>query len=310
MKRTWYLIRETFSEWKKDKVSRLSAALAYYTIFSLAPLLIITIAVIGFFFGPEAARGEIVGQIQGMVGREGAAAIETMIENAALKKESGTWATVLGIVLLGYGASGVFSQLQDALNTIWEVKPKAGRGVLRTIRERFLSFAMVLVIAFLLLVSLAVSAAISAMTDRMTGGGSFLGPLVDFVLSLGVVTVLIAMLFRTLPDVKLEWRDVWFGAAITAALFTIGKIGIGLYLGRSSVTSVYGAAGSLVVLLVWVYYSAQIVLIGAEFTQVQARREGKVCEPEPNAEPVTQEDRAQEGIPEGEREDDALRSHG
>jgi membrane protein len=302
--KVWILTKRTFAEWQKDKVSRLAAALAYYTIFSLAPLLIITIAVIGLFYGAEAAQGRIVGQVEGLVGHEGASIIQTMIENAAIK-DRGVWATIIGIALLVYGASGVFGQLQDALNTIWEVKPKPGRGIWGTIKTRFLSFAMVMVIAFLLLVSLVISAAISALTDRMTGGGSFLGPAIDFIVSLGVITVLIAMLLHTLPDVKLRWRDVWLGSAITAVLFTLGKIGIGLYLGRSSVTSVYGAAGSLVVLLIWVYYSAQILLIGAEFTQVQASFHGKRRVPEEYADSLTEHERVAEGIPHEE-----LQSHG
>lgn len=298
MKKAWILVKRTYTEWQKDKVSRLSAALAYYTISSMAPLLIITIAIAGFIFGPEAARGQIVGQIEGLVGREGAAAVEMMIQNAAMKSKT---ATVIGFLLLLYGASGFFAQLQDALNTIWEVKPKPGRGIWQTLRTRFASFAMVLVITFLLLVSLVVSAAVAAFTSQMTGGAGLVGTVVDFVVSLAVTTVLIAALLRTLPDVKLKWHDVWLGSAITAVLFTIGKTLIGLYLGRSSVTSVYGAAGSLVVLLIWIYYSAQILLIGAEFTQVQATYEGRNCQPEPYARKITENERAEEGIPHDKR---------
>lgn len=280
------LFQETFSEWSKDKASRLAAALSYYTIFSVAPLLVIAIAVAGLVFGRKAATDQIVYEIRGLVGDQGAQVIQTILQNAS-KTTSGILATVVGIATLLLGASGAFGQLQDSLNTIWEVKPKAGRGVKGVLRDRFLSFSMVLVIGFLLMVSLLLSALLS-------GLGKFLSDLlpmssmvmqaINFGISFGVTTVLFALIFKVLPDAYVRWRDVWVGAAVTALLFSLGRFLIGLYLGRASVSSAYGAAGSLVVVLLWVYYSAQILFLGAEFTQVYAKKFGKAIVPKPNAE--------------------------
>ncbi|WP_416674565.1 YihY/virulence factor BrkB family protein [Egbenema bharatensis] len=296
------LLKETFSEWMEDKVPRLAAALSYFTVFSLAPLLVIAISVAAIFFGEDAARGQIVGQIQGLVGQEGAAAIETMITNAD-QVEGGVFATVLGIVTLLIGASGVFGQLQDALNTIWEVAPRPGRGIAYFIRSRFLSFGMVLVIAFLLLVSLVISAVVAGIGTYMTDvapGLSALWELANFAISFGVITLLFALIYRVLPDVEIAWGDVWIGAAVTAFLFTVGRTLIGIYLGSAAVGSAYGAAGSLVVILVWVFYSAQILLFGAEFTQVYARRYGSRIRPAPIAVDLSDEGRVQQGIPRNE----------
>ncbi|MDB5049390.1 MAG: ribonuclease [Fibrobacteres bacterium] len=280
------LFQETFSEWSKDKASRLAAALSYYTIFSVAPLLVIAIAVAGLVFGRKAATDQIVYEIRGLVGDQGAQVIQTILQNAS-KTTSGILATVVGIATLLLGASGAFGQLQDSLNTIWEVKPKAGRGVKGVLRDRFLSFSMVLVIGFLLMVSLLLSALLS-------GLGKFLSDLlpmssmvmqaINFGISFGVTTILFALIFKVLPDAYVRWRDVWVGAAVTALLFSLGRFLIGLYLGRASVSSAYGAAGSLVVVLLWVYYSAQILFLGAEFTQVYAKKFGKAIVPKPNAE--------------------------
>lgn len=280
------LIKDTFTEWNEDKVPLWAAALAYYTIFSLAPLLLIVISIAGFFFGDEAARGQIVGQIQGLIGRDGAEAVQGMIQNASRPGSGGTIATVVGIVTLLFGASGVFGQLQDALNTIWEVKPKPGQNVRSFVQSRFLSFAMVLVIGFLLLVSLVLSAVLSGISSffgRMVPDFVVVGQVLNFALSFGVITLLFASIYKFLPDVRMPWKDLWVGAATTALLFTIGKFLIGLYLGSSSVASTYGAAGSLVVLLLWVFYSAQILLLGAEFTQVYARHRGNPLEPSKHA---------------------------
>ncbi len=293
------LLKETFAEWTEDKVSRLAAALAYFTIFSIAPLLIIAISVAAIFFGEEAARGQIVGQIQGLMGQEGASAIESMIANAN-QMEGGVISTIIGIVILLFGASGVFGQLQDALNTIWEVAPRPGQGVMTFLRSRFLSFGMVLVIAFLLLVSLVISAAIVGVSSYMTEVAPAMGVLwegINFLVSFGVITLLFALIYRVLPDVRIAWGDVWIGAAVTALLFTIGRTLIGLYLGNAAVGSAYGAAGSLVVLLIWIFYSAQILLFGAEFTQVYARRYGSHIRPASFAVPLTTGDRVQQGIP-------------
>lgn len=293
------LLKATFSKWTEDKVPRLAAALAYFTVFSLAPLLIISISIAAIFFGEDAARGQIVGQIQSLVGQEGAEAIESMIANAN-QVEGGVVATIVGIVTLLLGASGVFGQLQDALNTIWEVAPKPGRGIVNFIRIRILSFGMVLAIGFLLLVSLIASAVLAGLGTFMNGILPDLAPLwevVNFVVSFGVITFLFALIYKVLPDVRITWGDVWIGAAFTAFLFTIGRTLIGIYLGSAAVGSAYGAAGSLVVILVWVFYSAQILLFGAEFTQVYARRYGSRIRPTSIAVPLTDEGRVQQGIP-------------
>jgi membrane protein len=296
------LLKRTYAEWSEDKVPRLAAALAYYTVFSITPLLVVLIAVTGFVFGDEAARGEIFAQVRGLIGAEGADAIEDMIRNAS-NPRSGLIATVLGVAALVLGATGIFGALQDALNTIWGVEPKPGRGFRGIIRDRVLSFGMVVVIAFLLVVSLVVSAVVSGMSaymSRLLPGADALWHLVELAISFAVVTALFAMMFKVLPDVIISWRDVWVGAAVTALLFTIGKFAIGLYIGRSSVASVYGAAGSLVVLLVWVYYSAQIALFGAELTQVWANEYGTRIAPSPNAVPVTDKARERQGMPRDE----------
>ncbi len=280
------LLKETFSEWSKDKASRLAAALSYYTIFSVAPLLIIAIAVAGLVFGREAATHQIEGQVRGLLGEQGAQAIQTIVENAS-KTGAGVVATLVGVVTLLMGASGAFAQLQESLNAIWEVKPKQGRGVKGILRDRFLSFSMVLVIGFLLLVSLVLSAVLAGVGKYLAGIlpiSSVVMQIVNFGISFAVTTLLFALIFKVLPDAYIRWRDVWVGAAFTALLFSLGRFVIGLYLGRSSVSSAYGAAGSLVVLLVWVYYSAQILFLGAEFTQVFATRYGKGIVPKPNAE--------------------------
>ncbi|MBE9129449.1 MULTISPECIES: YihY/virulence factor BrkB family protein [unclassified Coleofasciculus] len=292
------LLKETFGEWQEDKASRLAASLAYYTVFSLAPLLIIAIAIVGAIFGEEAAKGEIVGQIQGLVGNEGAQAIEAAIKNANQPNVSSV-ASLISVFVLLFGASGVFAQLQDALNTIWEVRVKPGRGIKGFIKKRLLSFGAVLGIGFLLLVSLVLSAVLSALSHMMSGlipGAEWLWQILNFVISFGVVTLLFAMMYKFLPDVKIAWDDVWIGAIITALLFTVGKFALGFYLGQGSFGSTYGAAGSLVIILAWVYYSAQILFFGAEFTQVYARRYGSKIEPDENAEPIPEAARAKQGM--------------
>jgi len=281
----WKLLQETFTEWSEDKASRLAASLAYYTIFSLAPLLIIVIAITGTLFGEEAARGEIVQQIQGLVGREGAEFIELAIKNAS-KPEEGNIASIISILVLLLGATGLFAELQDSLNTIWEVKPKPGRNIFNIIHQRFLSFAMVVGIGFLLLVSLVISAALSAITTYFTNvlpGVDIIWQIINFLLSFSITTVLFGLIFKVLPDVKIAWSDVLIGAVITSILFSLGKFLLGRYLGNSSFASTYGAAGSLMVILAWVYYAAQILFFGAEFTQVYARKYGNRIIPTKNA---------------------------
>lgn len=280
------LLKETVKEWQQDRVSLWAAALAYYTMFSLAPLLLIAITVAGSIFGEEAAQGELVTQIQGLIGQEGAEAIQSMIQNTQQSQSGGVIATLFGIVTLLFGATGVFGQLQEALNAIWEVKPKPELGWKSFVKTRFLSFAMVLVIGFLLLVSLVLSAVLSGISTFFSSRVPdfvIFGQLLNFAISFGVITVLFASIYKFLPDVRLPWRYLWTGAGVTALLFTIGKYLIGLYLGSSGVTSTYGAAGSIIIILLWVFYSAQILLFGAEFTQVYARRYGNGLEPSRHA---------------------------
>lgn len=293
------LLKEAFSEWQEDKTARLASSLAYYTVFSLAPLLIIAIAVAGAIFGEEAARGEIVGQIQGLVGKEGAQVIETAIDNAARPGSNGGIASLISAVALLFGATGVFAELQDALNTIWEVEPKPGRGIKNFIKKRVLSFSMVLGIGFLLMVSLLVNAVLSALSIYMNGlipGVEWLWQLLNLGISFAVISVMFALIYKFLPDVKITWRDVAIGAIITALLFTLGKWGLGLYLGRGTFSSTYGAAGSLVIILVWVFYSAQILFFGAEFTQVYARKYGSKIVPDENSQVIPEIARAKQGL--------------
>ncbi len=281
----WHLIKEAAADWSHDRAPRLGAALAYYTVFSLVPFLVVVIALIGLVLGQEAAQSAILSHIATMVGDQSAAAIKDMIHRAD-QPSTGLVATGLAVVTLLFGASGVFGQLQDALNTVWGVEPKEGRGVWGFIKDRFLSFVAVLGTGFLLLVSLILSSALAAFGKWFSGLlplPEALLHLFNFVLSFVVVTGLFALIFKVLPDARVAWRDVWVGALLTAALFTIGKYALGLYLGKSNVASAYGAAGSLVLILLWVYYSAQILLYGAEFTQVYANRLGERIVPAPDA---------------------------
>ena len=299
----WGLLRQTVSEWSEDKVPRLGAALAFYSVLSLAPLLLIAIAVAALAFGEEAASGQLAQQIEGMVGAEGAKAIQEMLTNAH-KPGSGPIAALIGFGTLLFAASGVFGQLQDAMNTIWEVQPKPGRGVLGFVRDRFFSFSMVLGSGFLLLTSLVLSTTVAATFHLVGGMAPALKPVLvfgDLLTSAVVVILLFALIFKLLPDAKIAWHDVWVGAGLTTVLFLIGKALIGAYLGRSSYGSAYGAAGSLVVLVVWIYYSSQILFFGAEFTQVYANSYGSKIRPARDAEPVTERMRAQQGIPHAPR---------
>jgi membrane protein len=300
MRWIWKLLKDTYAEWSEDRVPRLSAALAYYTTFSLAPLLVVIIALAGAVFGADAVRGRLDDQIRGLLGTDAARAVQEMVKSATAHSSAGIVATTLSILALIFGATGVFGELQDSLNTIWEVKPKPGRGWRGIVQDRLLSFGMVLTVAFLLVVSLVASAVIAGLGTLLGGWiGAFepLWHLVDVVVSIAVLSVLFGAIFKLLPDVQIGWRDVWVGAVATSILFTVGKLVLGLYIARSSTASVFGAAGSLVVLLIWVYYSAQILFFGAELTQVYANRWGTRVVPSPNAEPVTEEARAQQGMP-------------
>jgi membrane protein len=290
------VVKDTFKDWSEDKASRLGASLAYYTIFSIGPLLLIVVAIASLVF--KDAQQQIVGTISQVTGKEGGDVLQSTIQNAN-KGGANILATIVGIVTLLFGASGVFGQLKDSLNTIWEVKPKPGQGILATIKDRFLSFTMVLGTGFLLLVSLVVSASVTALgafLNSVLPGGEVFGQILNVALMLGVITVVFALLFKYLPDVKIAWKDVWLGAFITALLFTLGQFGLGLYIRLANVGSSFGATGSLVVVLVWIYYSAQIMLLGAEFTQVYTNRFGSRVKPDENAEFITEEARAQEGM--------------
>ena len=285
-KETFSLLKTTVFEWLDDQAPTLGAALAYYTVFSLAPLLIITIAIAGLVFGAEAAQGQIFDQLRGLLGEASGKAIEELVRSASAEPKAGVIATMIGFATLLFGASGVFGQLQASLNIIWGVQPKPGRGIFGIIRDRILSFGFILVVGFLLLVSLLLTAAIAFVGKQfgaMIPGMEALIQLLNSVLSLAVITLLFGMMFKILPDANIAWRDVWIGAFITALLFTIGKFALGFYLGRSGVASSYGAAGSLIVLLLWVYYSSQIVFFGAELTQVYANRYGTRVTPSSNA---------------------------
>ena len=282
------LIPEAVKEWQKDKVSLLAAALAYYTVFSLAPLLILATASVGSIFGADAVRGEIVGQIEALIGNEGAKLIETALVNTS-KPEINSMASLFGIAVLLIGASGIFIQLQEALNIVWQVQVKPRRRIWQFIRKRLLSFSMVLASSFLLLVFLTISSILAALSHWETPflpGLTLFWESLNFLLSFGIVTLLFALTYKYVPDVKIFWRDVWVGAIFTAFLFAIGKSILGLYLGRTSFSSIYGAAGSLVVILAWVYYSAQIFLFGAEITQVYARKYGSEIIPAGHAQAI------------------------
>ncbi|MUG94665.1 YihY family inner membrane protein [Scytonema sp. UIC 10036] len=294
----WPLLKETYQEWSNDKASRLAAALSYYTIFSIAPLLIIVIAIAGAVFGEEAARGAIKAQLQGLIGQSGAEVIQTAIENAS-QPQAGTVASLISIVVLIFGATGLFNELQDSLNTIWEVQPKPGRAVKTMVRQRFTSFAMVVAIGFLLLVSLVVSAVLAGIVgyfSHLLPGIDFIWQVINFILGFAITTILFGLIFKVLPDVKITWNDVLIGAALTSLLFSIGRYLLGQYLGNGSFGSTYGAAGSLVVILAWVNYAAQILFFGAEFTQVYARKYGSRIVPTENAIPLTENARRNQGL--------------
>ena len=271
---TLRILGRAIAAWWNDNAMRLGASVAYYTLFAIGPILLVAIAVAGTLFGAEAVRGEIVGQIDGLVGTEGGKAVQALLQGATRRDENALIATIGGITFV-LAACGAFLELQSALNTIWRVTPTPEGHVKDFLLDRVRSFGLVVAIGFLLLVSLAVSAALAALAswlDRWAPGMPVVLYVINFVVSLAVTSVLFGLLFKFLPDVELAWPDVATGAVVTAVLFAIGKHIIGLYLGQASTTSSYGAAGSVVVLLLWVYYSSQIVLIGAEFTRLYAER--------------------------------------
>jgi membrane protein len=310
LKTLFELLRDSWNEFSTDKAPRLAAALAYYTAFSIAPVIVVVVAVAGLVWNREAVQGQLDNQIRGLVGTDAATAIQEMVASAN-RPDAGIVATIIGVATLVLGAAGVFGQLQDALNTVWGVQPTSAsgiRGIFYMLRSRFISFTMVLGIGFLLLVSLVISTILGALNGWIVSRlplSETLLQLINFGISFVVITLLFAVIYKVLPDAKIRWKDVWVGAAVTSLLFSIGKFLIGLYLGSSSIASSYGAAGSFVVLLVWIYYSAFIFLLGAEFTQVYARKFGSEIVPSSNAMFVNEAKRGQPGkrpaIPQAEK---------
>lgn len=293
MKKAIGIVKDTFKDFSDDRCPQMAAALSYYTVFSLPPLLLLILAIIGFFVDPADAQGRFMDQLTGLVGPQGGEAMRTMIEQANHPK--GGIMAVVGVITLIFGATGAFTQLQEALNTAWEVKPDPNQGgIKKFIGKRFLSFGMILVIAFMLLISFVLAAVVSAFGDVLNNylgsAGEVIGHIAQIVLGLLVAWLLFAMMFKVLPDAKIEWRDVWVGAFVTAVLFTVGRFLIGLYLGKSESANAFGAAAALAIIFVWIYYAAIILFLGAEFTQVWVRRHGRHIEPEKGAikmEPAT-----------------------
>jgi membrane protein len=280
LRAAWRLTVNAVNGWINDRAPRKGAALAFYTVFSLAPVLLIAITVAGIVFGEAAARGEIVEQIGALVGPEGAMAVEAMILNVASRPDGGFWPTMIGIGTLLVGATTALAELKDGMDQIWRAPPERTSGFMYTIRSRLLSLGLVLALGFLLMVSLVLSASLTAITRYV--GEQTLGlealRVANFVISFGLITVIFAALFKFLPAVRIAWGDVWVGAIVTALLFNVGKFLIGFYLGNSAVVSTYGAAGSLILVLMWVYFSAQIFLLGAEFTKFYAYEHGSRCD--------------------------------
>jgi len=295
------LLSETYSEWSEDKGPRLGAALAYYAVFSIPPIMIIALGVLGFIYSGNVAD-RLQTQLETLIDGETARLLVASVQTSS--QSGGLVAGLIGLGILFFGATGVFIELQDALNVIWGVKPKE-EGIKGLIRGRFTSFTMVLGICFLLLVSLIVTAVVAALSERfvlMIPGGEAIGHILEMSATFVVITLLFAMIFKILPDVEIRWNDVWIGAIVTALLFTIGKFVIGMYIGKASIGSTYGAAGSMVVLVTWVYYSAQILYFGAEFTHVYAtRRNALRVVPTENAERLSAEDRTAQGLKNGQK---------
>jgi len=302
-----FLLKETFKEWSRDNASQLGAALAYYTALSLAPLLVLVVVVLSLVFGNTSAQGEIAERAQSVAGQDAARVIRTILRNTNTSG-SGVLATIISIGMLMFGASGVFGQLKQALNTVWELKQRPGRGATGMLKERLVSFGMVLVAGSLLVVSLTLDTVLAGLSGALGSRLSALPDLIQlvellrtlrfvkFLFSFGVFTLLFAFIYKAVPDAEVAWKDVWIGGAATSLLFTGGNLLIGIYLGRSSVGSAYGAAGSLVALLVWVYYSAQVFFFGAEFTQVYAEIHGSRILPDEDAVALVREERTRQEV--------------
>lgn len=282
LSKTWYLLKTTFNEFNDDNAIKLSASLSYYTIFALPPLMIIIITVCGFFFGRDAVTGQLYGQINGLVGNEAAIQIQQAIKNVELSN-SNVFATIFGMIMLFIGASGVFAEIQSSINFIWGLRAKPNKGFKKFIQNRLMSFSMIASVGFLLLVSLLVNTAMDLLSARLKlyfpESTVYLFYILNTLIVFSIITLLFAIIFRTLPDGNIKWKDAFIGASSTSLLFMIGKFAIGFYLGSSTVATVYGAAGSIIIILLWVYYSAIILYFGAEFTKVYAKAFGGSISP-------------------------------
>jgi membrane protein len=280
----WEVLKKSFSGFSDDKVMKLSASLAYYTVFSIGPMIIVIIYVAGLIYGREAVQGTIFGQIQGLVGSSAAAQIQAMIKNASLQSE-GNFAFIIGIITLVIGATGVFAEIQDSINQIWNLKPKPKKGWLKMLQDRLLSFSVIISLGFILLVSLLINGVLEILMDRLQARFPNITVVVVYIVNLLVtfliISTLFGVIFKVLPDAVIRWKDVMTGSMVTAVLFMMGKFAITYYIGRSDVGSTYGAAGSLVVLLLWVYYSSVILYFGAEFTKAYAAKYGSPIHPRP-----------------------------
>ena len=278
----YHFIKQVIVEFIDDNVMKYSASLAYYTVFSLAPMLIIIISICGALFGKEAVQGQIYGEIKDLVGSSAALQIQENIKNIHLTKDSPV-ATMFSAIVLVIGGTGIFGEIQDSLNKIWGLKVKTKKTWWKLVLNRLLSFSLIISLGFVLIVSLVLNAVIAIIGDRLnnllSGVGKIFIPIIDNVLSFGITTLLFAIIFKVLPDAKIRWKDVSVGAVITAILFTLGKLGIGYYLGRSNMATIYGAAGSVIIIMLWAYYSSVILYLGAEFTKVYANEHGTKIQP-------------------------------
>jgi membrane protein len=281
----WQIFKGAYKEFQADNVTRLAAALSYYTAVSIAPLIIFILLLIGLFLGDGAAEDQLMAQLEGVADEEAIGFISTIIENADRPTEGGI-AGILSLLVLIWGSTNVFAQLQDSLNVIFDVRPKPSAGITDTVRRRFLSFSLVLVIGFLLVISLLLSVLLAVVASTLSGllpGADYLWPILENLISLLVISLLFAAMFKVLPDVDIQWRDAWLGGALTALLFLIGKIALTFYMGMAAPGSAYGAAGSVIVFLLWVYFSSIIFFFGAEFTQIYAIRRGSGIRPSEHA---------------------------